>query len=205
MNSNLLNFMLKLKEERGLGASLTSETGSLVDGEVFWVFFSLVVIVAGLAGLYAMRGWSWLSKFPYFFFDLRWYLLGVLLAFSPFPNSLIWMFIRDYSYADWVKWGKGDVSSIQWISEPSSSISSPSSWATRLFWRGVWILWSSLSFPLYSLGKSYGTLLLGLLKPLLSTFWGFLYVGFPSSSHLSILAERDFSTLVVSSLWRGRG
>jgi hypothetical protein len=43
------------------------------------------------------------------------------------------------------------------------------------------------------------------MKPLLSVFWGFLYMGFPSNSHLSILAESDFSALVVSSVRWGRG
>ena len=115
--------MLKIKGGNRLRSF--SETSSLVVGEVFLVFFPSIVVVAALVGLSAMRGWSWLSKFPYLFFDLRLYPLGVLLAFSPLLNSLIWVLIRDSSYAYWVKWGKGEVSSMQWISGSSSSISSP--------------------------------------------------------------------------------
>jgi len=163
--------------------------------------FYLLLFVAYLAGFSTLGAGSGMSDFPSFFLDRRLYMLGPLFTFSPLLSSFIWMSMRNSSYADWVKWGNGEVSPRQWIYGSRSS-SSPSSLVTRLFWRGVWIFWSSLSLFLCSLGIIWGALLFGLLKlPLLSTFWGFLYVGFPSTSNLSILVESDFSNLVTSSTW----
>jgi hypothetical protein len=89
MDSDLLNFMLKVKGGRGL--QNFSHLWDMVFGYWWGIlsFLFLLVFVVSLAGFSTLGDGLGMSDFPSFFLDLRLYLLGLLLAFSPLLSSFI--------------------------------------------------------------------------------------------------------------------
>jgi hypothetical protein len=90
----------KLKYKWGFRISFTSGAGLLTIGGGFCASLSLSLSVIFLARFSALVGWSRMLGLPYFFLDLRLYLFGLVLVFSPFLSSFSWFSIRDSSYAN---------------------------------------------------------------------------------------------------------